>query len=265
MKKGLHFLLIAAILGLGYWIFNQIQVNVSYQEEFEAREMVVKSHLEDIKKVAKFHSERDAERKFFSTWDEFDAYVQNAKYFDTVEIYDTNSLEYPELEAKAKAENPNWVNYTVEVVTVRESVLGHIKSDEDIKNLRYVPYSNGKEFQLTTVIDENGTHLFRCHAPYSYFIDTEKYQTQFWNLIEDKFDYFVKNEEPSEKMRNIHRDGLIKALELVPSQREEGKMVPKYYIGAKNPIALDVEFFGLTIGGLEKRSLDDNWSDKRAK
>ncbi|MBE6202670.1 MAG: hypothetical protein E7135_03340 [Rikenellaceae bacterium] len=194
---------------------------------------------------------------------------------------------YHLLALRAKKDNPNWSNDYIDTVYARKAIYPKL-TDAEIEELRYIPYSNKVEFQIATVktptqmkvmvydekqkkeveetVDTMINGRFRCHAPYVSFLDTKEYSQQFWNFIDDKFNYYVKNADGNKEMlKQMAADGSYKAL--TSTETRNGETKPKYYSGTtpETRIYMDIEFFGVTFGNLEKASLDGSWEDQRTK
>lgn len=301
MKKGLNILTLAkilmvfAVVGLIYWNFAIIEENVSAQSQIEERETAVIEKEKQLKEIVEMYHK--ANGKYPGSCDEIVKFAKEGYVVEKREVYDRNNLgkyeykkgyvdpiwgefskdtiwhepSYRLLAAKAKKANPNFDNYEENIVYARKTITAKL-TDEQIENLRYIPYTDNKiEFQIDTLTGPYGDHRFRCHAPYVKFLDTKEYNQQFWNYIEDKFNYFVKNAEGNaDKFKQMTADGAYKAITTKITVTDENGVqhtTPKYYIGStpESRIYLDINFFGVTFGDLEKATLDGSWEDQRAK
>ena len=265
MKRVFQLLLLVAIVGLTYWIYDMIAVNVHAEDQIKERETVVVEEAKVIREVVQAYKDSRPDKKYTTNWDTITEFAMNGVIIEKSEIYDENNLDNkPKLDSIRKA-NPKWKNEKIDSTSVRKTILvGY--SDEEIENLRYIPFSDKKEFQLDTVTYVMGTyksHLLRCHAPYVHFINTEEYNQQFWNMLETKFDLFIANSEASDQMKKMKADGLKNAIQKVDDKENPGKKVAKYSIGSVVPIPMDIEFFGVTFGSLEENSDKGSWEDGR--
>jgi hypothetical protein len=268
MKRVFQLLLLVAIGFLTYWIYSQIATNVKAEDQIKEREGVVVEKAKVIRELTQAYKDANKDKKFTTNWDEIIAFAKSGVIVEKSEIFDENNLDNkPKLDSIRKV-NPKWKNEKVDSVLVRDRILKHAgyKTDEEIENLRYIPFSDNKEFQLDTVTFVMGTyksHLLRCHAPYVHFINTTEYNQQFWNMLETKFDLFIANADASDQMKKMKADGLKQAIQKVADKEDASKMVAKYYIGSNVPIAMDIEFFGVTFGSLEENSDKGSWEDGR--
>jgi hypothetical protein len=175
------------------------------------------------------------------------------------QIYDENNLENAAIIEELRKQDPTWKNERVLKIAVRDTVFddafGKCRlTEQQIAELRYIPFTdNNEEFQLDTATYESGayrTHLIRCHAPYIKFIDTDTYNQEYWNEINDQFEYFINHQEANEDMKKMKSEGVKSTFE-----RAE-----KYMIGDSHPIPMDHEFFGVTFGSLEEPTNEaGNW------
>ena len=252
-------LLLAAVAGLIYWIWTLLSVPIQFEKHFEKRRQAVIEQEGHIISLVRAYRDANPEGKFTSNWDELIDFALNGTIEFRTQIYDENNLENVERIAALRREDPNWTNERVTVVAVRDTVFDNdegvmLLDEEQIRNLRYIPFTNNtEEFQLDTITyDYSGyrTHLIRCHAPYASFIDTETYNQEFWNKINDEFQYFINHSEASEDMKRMKADGLKATVE-----RE-----PRFMIGTARPIPMDINFFGVTFGSLEEPTNEaGNW------
>ena len=268
MKKVIQLLLLVVIGLLVYWIYAQINTNVKAEDQIKEREGVVIEKAKVIRDLVQAYKDSRPDKKFTTNWDTIIEFAKSGYIIEKNEIYDENNLDNRALLDSIRKANPKWKNEKVDSVLVRERILKHAgyKTDEEIENLRYIPFSDKKEFQLDTVTYVMGTyksHLLRCHAPYVHFINTEEYNQQFWNMLETKFQLFIANAEASDQMKKMKADGLKNAIQKVEDKEDASKKVAKYFIGSVVPIPMDIEFFGVTFGSLEENSDKGSWEDGR--
>ena len=258
MKRVLQILLLVAIIGLVYWNFKMIETPVKFETHFEQREAAVIEAEKYIIPLVQAYRDANPAKKFTTNWDELIDFALNGTIEYRSQIYDENNLENAAILAELRKDK-NWKNERVLAVAARDTLfddaLGNCRLDEEhIRNLRYVPFTDKKEFLLDTASYEIGTyktHLIRCHAPYVWFIDTDTYNQDFWNKMDEKFQTFVNHSEASENMKKMKADGLKTAI-----TREK-----RYMIGEAHPIELNLEFFGVTFGSLEEPTNEaGNWS-----
>ena len=268
MKRVFQLLLLVAIVGLGYWIYSMIAVNVNAENQIKEREKIVIEKAQVIRDLVQAYKDSRPDKKYTTNWDTITEFAKSGYIVEKSEIYDENNLDNKAKLDSIRKANPTWKNEKVDSVLVRERILKHagLDNEEEIANLRYIPFSDNKEFQLDTVTYVMGTyksHLLRCHAPYVHFLNTEEYNQQFWNMLETKFDLYIANAEASDMMKKMKADGLKAAIQKVDDKENPGKKVAKYFIGDNVPIPMDIEFFGVTFGSLEENSDKGSWEDGR--
>lgn len=254
-KTSIILLLLAAVVGLVYWIGSMLATPIQFEKHFDERSQVVIEKEENIIKLVQAYRDSNSEKKFTTNWDELVDFALNGTMEYRSQIYDENNLENAAILAELR-KDPNWKNERVKTIAARDTIfddaLGQPRlNEEQIKNLRYIPFTDKVEFQLDTATYESGTykaHLVRCHAPYRAFIDVETYNQEFWNKMDEKFQTFINHSEASEEMKKMKADGLKKAI-------SKG-----YKIGEAHPITLDINFFGVTFGSLEEPTNEaGNW------
>ncbi len=249
-KTTIILLLLAAVVGLVYWIGSMLATPIQFEKHFDERSQVVIEKEENIIKLVQAYRDSNSEKKFTTNWDELVDFALNGTMEYRSQIYDENNLKNAEILAELRKDK-NWKNERVVRVAARDTIFdddyGVCRlTEEQIRNLRYIPFTNNtEEFELDTMTYESGsyrTHLIRCHAPFVKFIDVETYNQEFWNEINDRFNYFINHSEANEDMKKMKADGLKATI----------TKNPKYMIGEAHPIPMDIEFFGISFGSLEE-------------
>lgn len=249
-KTSIILLLLAAVVGLVYWIGSMLATPIQFEKHFDERSQVVIEKEENIIKLVQAYRDSNSEKKFTTNWDELVDFALNGTMEYRSQIYDENNLKNAEILAELRKDK-NWKNERVVRVAARDTIFdddyGVCRlTEEQIRNLRYIPFTNNtEEFELDTMTYESGsyrTHLIRCHAPFVKFIDVETYNQEFWNEINDRFNYFINHSEANEDMKKMKADGLKATI----------TKNPKYMIGEAHPIPMDIEFFGISFGSLEE-------------
>lgn len=243
-------MLVAAVVALVYWIWSLLATPIQFEQHFDERSQVVIEKEENIIKLVQAYRDSNPAKKFTTNWDELIDFALNGTMEYRSQIYDENNLKNAEILAELRKDK-NWKNERVVRVAARDTIFdddfGVCRlSEEQIRHLRYIPFTNNtEEFELDTITYESGsyrTHLIRCHAPFIKFIDTETYNQEFWNELNDRFNYFINHSEANEDMKKMKADGLKATVE----------KEPKYMIGEAHPIPMDLEFFGISFGSLEE-------------
>lgn len=284
MKKSFNILtvvkilLVGVIAVLGYFLYSLLNENITAQEQIQVRTTAVIERSKLIKDVVSLYHQAN-NKHYPKNSTELVNFALTGCKIDTLEKLDPNNLGKFEIDLKSKdtiwkeksyyhlvqerkAIDPTWTNDSVAITYARNTILAKL-SDEEIRNLCIIPYSDNVEYtiQVYQEVDKNDgdtIEYFRCHAPYRAFLNTKEHNQQFWNFIEEKFNYEVKNNEniSEENKKRMNADGAYKAI-----------TEKKYSIGTKpeTRIVIDIEYFGITFGSLEKATLDGNWEDPRAK
>ena len=257
-KTAITFLLLAAVVALIYWIWSMLSVPIHFEQHFNSRQQAVIEKEQYIIKLVQGYRDASADKKFTTNWDELIDFALNGTMQYRSQIYDENNLKNAEILAELRKDK-NWKNERVVSVPARDTLfdddLGVCRlTEDDIRNLRYIPFThNTEEFQLDTATYEVGsyrTHLIRCHAPFIKFIDTDTYNQEFWNELNDRFNYFINHAEANEDMKKMKADGLKATV----------TRNPKFMIGEAHPIPMDLEFFGVSFGSLEEPTNEaGNW------
>ena len=277
MKKSIvtvaTLVMVAVVAALGWWIWSMVSTPIQFEKHFEERTAAVVEKEQHIIKLVQAYRDCNPKKEFTTNWDELIDFALNGTMEYRSQIYDENNLggwekvgddsvyheSFAEIRERELKNNPNWVNERIVTVAVRDTVFddafGKCRlSEEEIRNLRYIPFTdNQEEFQLDTITYEAGayrTHLIRCHAPYIKFIDTKTYNQEYWNEINDQFVYWINHQEANEDLKKMKADGVKATFE-----RKD-----KYMFGDNHPIPVDHEFSGVTFGSLEEPTNETgNW------
>lgn len=265
MKKSLSIfvtvatiVMVAVVGGLIWWNFSMLSTPINFETHFEERSAAVVEKEQHIIKLVQAYRDNNPKKEFTTNWDELIDFALNGTIEYRSQIYDENNLENAAILEELRKDK-NWKNERVVAVAARDTVFddafGKCRlTESEIKDLRYIPFTDNKEeFQLDTATYEAGayrTHLIRCHAPYIKFIDTDTYQQEYWNEINDQFEYWINHQEASEDMKKMKAEGVKKVFE----------KAEKYMFGDSHPIPVDHEFFGITFGSLEEPTNEaGNW------
>ena len=250
--------LLAAVVGLIFWIWSMLSTPIQFEEHFKTRRAAVIEKEEYIIKLVQAYRDSNSEKKFTTNWDDLIDFALNGTMEYRSQIYDENNLKNAEILAELRKDK-NWKNERITRVAARDTIFdddfGVCRlTEEEIAELRFIPFTdNTVEFKLDTATYEIGsyrTHLIRCHAPFIKFIDTDTYNQEFWNEINDRFQYFINHSEANEDMKKMKADGLKATV----------TRNPKFMIGDAHPIPMDLEFFGVTFGSLEEPTNEaGNW------
>ena len=257
-KTAITLVLLAAVVGLTYWIWSMLSVPIKFESHFAERSKAVIEKEEYIIKLVQGYRDANANKQFTTNWDELIDFALNGTMEYRSQIYDENNLKNAEILAELRKDK-NWKNERITRVAARDTIFdddfGVCRlTEEEIAELRFIPFTdNSVEFKLDTATYEIGsyrTHLIRCHAPFIKFIDTDTYNQEFWNEINDRFQYFINHSEANEDMKKMKADGLKATV----------TRNPKFMIGDAHPIPMDLEFFGVTFGSLEEPTNEaGNW------
>ena len=182
MKKLIQIILALVIAALVYVIYMQISTPIRFENEQKAREKAVIEHLKDI---------RTAQRQFKSKYQHFTADFDSLVNFVLNETMEGERKIVDEDDSVAMARLKKLRKKNIEKFTysIKDSLFKHL-SDEDIVNLRYIPYTDNKtEFLLDAGILTTESKIViptvECRAPYIAFLDTVAYRQEIINLVDN--------------------------------------------------------------------------------
>ncbi|MBQ7856715.1 MAG: hypothetical protein IJ348_06345 [Alistipes sp.] len=181
-KKILQVVLALVAAALAYYVYVLIATPINFEAEQKLREKAVIERIKDI---------RTAERQFKSKYQHFTADFDSLLNFVLNETMEGERKIVDEDDSVAMAKLKRMRKKNVEKFTysVKDSLFKHL-SDEDIANMRYIPYSNNKtEFLLDAGILTTESKIViptvECRAPYIAFLDTVAYRQEVVNLVDN--------------------------------------------------------------------------------
>ena len=178
-------IIFAVLVGyLGYTLTDIISTPINFESEQAEREAAVISRIKDI---------RNAERQFKSKYQRFTGDFDTLINFILTEEMQGERKKIDEDDSVAMAQalkaNRKFKNIEKFSFSIKDSLFKHL-TVEQIKELRYVPYSTNKtEFILNagmlTTESKVVIPVVECRAPYVTFLDTVKYRQEVINLIDN--------------------------------------------------------------------------------
>ncbi|MBQ5692433.1 MAG: hypothetical protein IIV72_03180 [Alistipes sp.] len=198
-KKLLQLVLALAVIGLGFYVYVLISTPIKFAEEQKIREKAVITRIKDI---------RTAERQFKSKYQHFTADFDSLINFVLNETMEGERKIVDEDDSVAMARLKRLKKKNIEKFTysVKDSLFKHL-TVEDIQNLRYIPYSDNKEFYLEAAILTTESKIViptvECRAPYINFLDTVVYRQEVINLVDNCLN--VLNKYPGIKFGSMER------------------------------------------------------------
>ena len=132
MKYVINFILVLLVLAFAYFLYSSINEPIEFTNEKNRREKAVIERLKQIRKAQLMY--RDITDSFANNFD------------DLVKVLKTDSI--PIVRARVnpdEVEDQNSVIYDTTFLSAYDSLQ---KMNINLDSLRYVPFSNGKEFSI---------------------------------------------------------------------------------------------------------------------
>lgn len=190
MKKlALNLLLVVAIAGLAFICYRSIMDPIQFGEERSAREKDIIARLIDIRTAQIEYRNNHPLKEYTDNFDTLIQFVKTAKMPIVLKVGELNDeqlerglTEQKVLDMIAKAKKTNrWSDVDKEGlrefrrdttwIALIDTIYG---KDFNADSLKYVPYSNGVQFELATSCDttKSGTAqwLFEARTPYETFL-----------------------------------------------------------------------------------------------
>lgn len=182
-KKIAQIVLAFVIVGLVYVIYQQISTPIKFDKELATRQASVIERIKDI---------RTAERAFKSKYMRFTGSFDSLEQFiltDTLEL-ERKLVDEDDSVAMAMLKKSGKKNVEKFKIAVIDTIFSPKKlTEKEVKELRYIPYSNNKPYYLEAGIITTESKVVipvvECRAPYKEFLDTVAYHQEVVNLIDD--------------------------------------------------------------------------------
>lgn len=188
VKKIAQIILAVVIVGLVYVIYQQISTPIKFDKELATRQAAVIERIKDI---------RTAQRAFKSKYMRFTGNFDSLEQFilnDTLELERKLVDEYDSV-AMALLKKSGRKNVEKFKIAVIDTIFSPKKlTAAQVKELRYIPFSNNKEYYLDAGIITTESKVVipvvECRAPYKEFLDTVAFHQEVVNLIDDQQNNF---------------------------------------------------------------------------
>lgn len=188
VKKIAQIILAVVIVGLVYVIYQQISTPIKFDKELATRQAAVIERIKDI---------RTAQRAFKSKYMHFTGNFDSLEQFilnDTLELERKLVDEYDSV-AMALLKKSGRKNVEKFKIAVIDTIFSPKKlTAAQVKELRYIPFSNNKEYYLDAGIITTESKVVipvvECRAPYKEFLDTVAFHQEVVNLIDDQQNNF---------------------------------------------------------------------------
>lgn len=184
MKKIIQIVLALVIVALVYVIYDQISTPIRFDNELKTRKAQVIERIKDI---------RTAQRAFKSKYQHFTGDFDSLAAFILTDTLELERKIVDEDDSVAMAELKRLKKKNVEQFTIAviDTIFAPKKlSVEEVKNLRYVPYTNNTvEYllfagQLATE-SKVVIPVVECRVPYKVYLDTVTYRQEIINDIDN--------------------------------------------------------------------------------
>ena len=202
MKLAIKIILGIAAVALAIFCVQSITTPINFNNEKDAREQKVIESLVNIRKAEVEY--KNQKGQYTASFDTLIAFVKNGKMKQVKKegTLSDDQLEKGLTEAKAlaivksgnAAEIAKWglqgFNRDTAYVNVLTSLFEGVYDENTINNIRYIPFSDKKEFELRTGSQEKNNiklPLFEAKAPYDSYLGDLDHQ-ELVNLTETQED-----------------------------------------------------------------------------
>ncbi len=184
VKKILQFVLAIAILALVYVIYVQISTPINYEAEKKMRNAAVIDRIKDIRTA-----ERAYKTKYMRFTDNFDSLINfvlnDSLVLERKIVDEDDSVAMAELKRLKKKNVEKFTIAVIDTIFAPKTL-----TVEEVKALRYVPYTNNK-VQYLLFAGQLATEskvvipVVECRVPYKVYLDTLKYRQEIINDIDN--------------------------------------------------------------------------------
>ena len=157
MKKVIQPLLIISIIVLGYLIVESIMRPIRFQRKVDEREQVTISKLKDIREAQKAY--KDVNKRYTDSFDSLQIFLRQDSFTVTKAIGTIPEEWLDELgleKAREKAIKEGVIIRETTSRSVMDSLFGRTYP---VDSLKYVPYTDGKEFEIESSEIQTSSNL----------------------------------------------------------------------------------------------------------
>lgn len=176
----------AGAIALACWMYSLISTPIKFEADKKLRMDTVVEHIKIVRTAERQYKANTGE--FTGDWNTLTEFLLTGKNKFIYKHADVNdSVKYHQTKLAWEKANPGkkFQNEEEREYLVRDSLFKGM-TDEQIKNLRYVPYTNNTvEFELEAGKAMNGAPVVECRALYKHFLDTVNFRQEVINLIKD--------------------------------------------------------------------------------
>lgn len=177
MKTVIKVVLLIAIIGLAYWVYRIPASTLEFQASFESRQKEIVQRLKDIREA-----ERAYKRNYNKYTGSFDTLISFLKNDTLVYEKAMGSLDDSLAVAQGRVKSETFK------IAIKDTIFSGRNVNFD--DLRYVPFSGGKEFELgaTEVKTESSiiVPIFEAKVPFKVFLEDLNAKQEIINLV-DKY------------------------------------------------------------------------------
>ncbi len=180
MKKVIQIVLLLLAVFLGWVLYQQFAKPVEFEKITESRSEAVIQTMKDIRAAQRAY--RQAYQRFTPSFDTLVNFIlhDSLTYQRAIGSAD-DSLAM----AQGRFSRENFR------MAVKDTVFsGRGLSDQYFRDLRLIPYGNGKEILMDAGVLETSSgvavQVFEAKAPYKDFLDLEEFHQELVNLIDEQ-------------------------------------------------------------------------------
>ena len=169
VKLIIQIALVAVIIVLGFVLYESLMKPIRFENEFNRRKETVVQKLKEIRTLEEAY--KSATGSYSGNIDSMVTYLRTAEVPLVRKIGNVPDT-LTEAEALKRGIISRDTSYVNPIVKLREENKLFI-SDEELKNLKYIPYSNGEVFEVETKFIERmgfDVSVVEVKAPYSAFL-----------------------------------------------------------------------------------------------
>ncbi len=157
MKKVIQPLLIISIIVLGYLIVESIMRPIRFQRKVNEREQVTISKLKDIREAQKAY--KDVYKRYTGSFDTLQTFLRQDSFSVTKAIGTIPEEWLDELGLEKARERAIKEGVIIRETTTRSVMDSLFGRTYPVDSMKYVPYTNGKEFEIESSQIETSSNL----------------------------------------------------------------------------------------------------------
>ena len=189
VKKIAQILLLVVIVGLTYYIFQEVSTPIKFEEDLKTKQTQVIDRIKDIRTAQRAFKSKY--QRFTSTFDSLAEFIlHDSLVLERKLVDEDDSVGMARLKRLKKKNIEQFKVAVIDTIFNEKGIVRRL-SEQDIFNLRFVPGTDNKvqytmNAGIVTTESKIVIPVVEVKVAYQQFLDTVKYRQEVINLVNDE-------------------------------------------------------------------------------